>query len=401
MASLYQHPKSRFYTACYTNREGKQVKRSTKETDWSKAKQIAEEWEKLERKSRQGMLTSAQIFKVANELSQKATGDTIQLPSVEKYLQDWLKGKELKGAAAGTVERYGNTIKMFLSTLGENSKMTIDGLTPRHIENFLNQRIENGAAPKTVIVDIKTLSTAFNRAEAQMLILKNPVKAVELPKNISSEREIFTHEQVAQIIKALPLFEDEKSTEFVCDWKTLILLGYYTGARLSDCVNLKFKNIDSSKGIFVYLQQKTGKEVRVPIHRDLLEHMCDLINTADMRGDSELEMEERFLCGSLAEKGTGGKHGLSETFLKILKKANIESKTIQGKGKKKFNCLSFHSLRHSFNTNLFNNGISQEVRMQLTGHSSAAMNRRYTHQDLAPVQNAVNGLRSLTPEDNN
>jgi site-specific recombinase XerD len=359
--------------------------------------QIAIEWEALEQKSRQGILTAVQIHKVLNELSEKATGDTIQLPSVEKYLNDWLNGKETRGAAAGTIERYRNTVRLFLLSLADKAKMPINGLTPAHIQNFLDNRLRDGAAPKTAIVDIKTLGTAFNRAEALMLILKNPVKAIELPKNVSSEREIFTHEQVIQILKAVGTFKKEKSESFIYDWKTLILLGYFTGARLSDCVNLKFSNVDYKKGIIVYLQQKTGKEVRVPIHIDLFSHLNDLINLNDCESS---ELADRHLCGELAERGTGGKHGLSETFLRIIKRAGIESKNIQGKGKRKFNCLSFHSLRHSFNTNLFNNGISQEVRMKLTGHSSVAMNTRYTHQDLTPVQKAVEGLRSLSLEEN-
>jgi len=43
-----------------------------------------------------------------------------------------------------------------------------------HLQNFLNQRLENGAASKTASVDLKTLGTALNSAEALMLILKNP-----------------------------------------------------------------------------------------------------------------------------------------------------------------------------------------------------------------------------------
>ena len=39
---------------------------------------------------------------------------------------------------------------------------------------------------------MKTLSSAFHRAERYGVILKNPVTAVELPKAVSSEREIFT-----------------------------------------------------------------------------------------------------------------------------------------------------------------------------------------------------------------
>jgi len=396
MASLFKHPKSRFFTACYTNHEGKQVKRSTKQTNRNKALQIALEWEALEQQSRRGTLTTVQIQKVMSELAQKTTGEGITIPSVKTFLDDWVNAKETRGAAAGTIERYKNTVKVFLKFLGDKSTMPVNGITPSHIQNFMDERIRAGAAPKTAIVDIKTLSTALNHAEALMLILKNPAKAIELPKNVSSERAVFAHEQVIKIIATVEQFKG-KPLEFIYDWKTLILLGYYTGARLSDCVQLKFRNIDFKKSIITYCQQKTGKEVRIPIHVDLYAHINDLINLRD--GDLP-DFADDYLCGTLSGKGTGGKHGLSTTFLQILKKAGIESNTIQGKGKRKFNCLTFHSLRHSFNTNLCSAGIHQEVRMKLTGHSSAAMNARYTHVDLTPLQTAIGSLPQMPFEEN-
>jgi hypothetical protein len=36
-----------------------------------------------------------------------------------------------------------------------------------------------------------------------------------------------------------------------------------------------------------------------------------------------------------------------------------------------------------------NAGVSQEVRMKLTGHISAEMNRAYTHHELEPLRAAV------------
>jgi hypothetical protein len=36
-----------------------------------------------------------------------------------------------------------------------------------------------------------------------------------------------------------------------------------------------------------------------------------------------------------------------------------------------------------------NAGVSQEVRMRLTGHMSAEMNRGYTHHELAPLRAAI------------
>jgi integrase len=38
---------------------------------------------------------------------------------------------------------------------------------------------------------------------------------------------------------------------------------------------------------------------------------------------------------------------------------------------------------------LANNGVSSEIRQKLTGHSSAVMNKKYTHHELLPLKNAI------------
>jgi hypothetical protein len=48
MASIVKRSKSKYYTACFTNREGRQLKRSTKTTDKNQAMQIAIELERVE-----------------------------------------------------------------------------------------------------------------------------------------------------------------------------------------------------------------------------------------------------------------------------------------------------------------------------------------------------------------
>ena len=57
--------------------------------------------------------------------------------------------------------------------------------------------------------------------------------------------------------------------------------------------------------------------------------------------------------------------------------------------------LSFHSLRHSFNSALANAGVAQELRQKLTGHASAAMNAKYTHHELDALRAAVAVLPSV------
>ncbi len=72
-----------------------------------------------------------------------------------------------------------------------------------------------------------------------------------------------------------------------------------------------------------------------------------------------------------------------------------KSSKVAGKGRA-FSSLSFHSLRHSFNSELANKGVSQELRRHLTGHATDKMNDIYSHLDKKLLKTAVNKLPSQT-----
>ena len=97
----------------------------------------------------------------------------------------------------------------------------------------------------------------------------------------------------------------------------------------------------------------------------------------------------------LAGKSTGGRHGLSGRFAAIMKKAGIEAKRTQASRGRRLSNLSFHSLRHSFNSVMANVGISQEIRQKLTGPTSAETNKIYTHHELEPLRLAVAAIPSI------
>jgi integrase len=151
---------------------------------------------------------------------------------------------------------------------------------------------------------------------------------------------------------------------------------------------MKWDNIHPEQGVIIYHQQKTGKKVTVPMHFHVIEHL-KYISTFGTTG---------FLCPKLASKGPGGKHGLSEGFKRIVIKAGLDPMVVKGKGVRNFTKRTFHSLRHSFNSALANAGISEEVRMKLTGHSSKAMNQNYTHLQMATLKNAMTALPLFGPK---
>lgn len=382
MASVHRHSSGRspYWFASFQGHDGKFKLVSTKQTERAKAMQVALELERVQKLARKGEIVEGQLRKLLSDILEKVTGDRIRNASVEVFLKEWIGGKEAT-KAAGTVVRYQKTIRLFKLHLGEKVKRPLSSITPRDIQGFLDSRLKAGAAPSTAIVDIKTLNTAFNLARRQGLIQSNPVEAIELPSAESSTRDVFTPGQLQALLS------DPPTTE----WKTLILLGYYIGARLNDCANMKWENVDLTKNVITYYQKKTRRQKRgdgpvvVPLHPDLQAHLLGIASN-----DTEI-----FLCPSLAERTSGGNHGLSESFKRIVVKAGIDTQTVQGLGNKKFSRVTFHSLRHSFNSALANAGISQEVRMKLTGHSTASINTQYTHHELAPLRSAIERLPSV------
>jgi integrase len=169
------------------------------------------------------------------------------------------------------------------------------------------------------------------------------------------------------------------------DWKGAILLAYYTGARLRDVTNMRWNAIDLKRQLITFTPSKTNKAQTIPLHVELERHLL-----------KSPGIGKAFVFPSLAGKGTGGKSGLSGQFAAIMARAGIEGKitrhTAEGRAN---NSLSFHSLRHSFNSALANAGVSQEIRQKLTGHASAEMNKLYTHHEIEPLRAAVEKLPAL------
>jgi integrase len=90
---------------------------------------------------------------------------------------------------------------------------------------------------------------------------------------------------------------------------------------------------------------------------------------------------------------------LSQQFAAMMKKAGVEGKIVSRASGRTFSSLSFHSLRHSFNSAMANAGVSQEIRQALTGHSSAEMNKLYTHHELEPLRAAIAVIPRLSDKE--
>ena len=375
MASVHRQPRSPYYRAAFTAPDGRRVYRSTKQTDRNKAFAVALEWGRAAKIAMRGELVEAQAREVLKDIMARADiGETIQTVSIADHFREWLDTKEAR-KSAGTAERYGCAVKGFLASLGTRATKPLTALTARDVDRYLDARMKSGVAPRTAILDVKVIRTALNAARRKGLIPTNPAEAVELPEAQGVERGTFTTAEVGMLVN-----------EAHGEWKTLILLGYYTGARLGDCARMTWEAVNLTTGVLTYTQSKTGHKVTAGLHRYLLAHLETLSGT---------DNTDPFIMPGMAALRPGGRHGLSEGFKRIMRKAGIDTQTVKGAGVRNISKRSFHALRHSFNSALANAGVDQERRMKLTGHTSKAINRGYTHHELEILRADVNKMPGL------
>ncbi len=375
MASVHHRPRSPYFFAAFRGADGRLVLRSTKQIERATALAVALELERAAKLAKRGELVESQARDILADIMKRAdTGETLRTVSIESHFRAWLATKEAR-KSAGTAERYGCVVDGFIANLGKRAAKPLTALVARDVDTFLDARLEQGVSPSTACLDVRIIRTALNAARRKGLIPTNPAEAVELPDVESVERGTFTPAEVKLLVDAAH-----------GEWKTLILLAYFTGARLGDCCRVAWEDVDLVGGSLAYTQAKTGLKLTVPLHPDLLAHLENLAGT---------DKPAPFVMPEMADKKPGGRTGLSESFKAIVRKAGLDLQTVQGGGTRMISRRTFHALRHSFTSALANAGVAPELRMKLTGHKSEAIHAGYTHHELETLRAAVAKLPRL------
>jgi integrase/recombinase XerD len=373
MAYVWKHPKSPFWMAVYRDELNQWRKKTTKKTVKTTALALAIEWERAAQLGRDNILTEAISREVIGGILERTTGEKLRQSTVREFCAEWLRGKT-NSRQEGTATRYESSVTRFNELLGVKADRPISAVTPHDCQKFYDELAEQKLAPATMRVEMKTISSVFNYARRLGLIATNPAAAVELPERIKQvKRKVFTPAQVQMLIDAAD-----------AEWKTCILLGYYAGLRLSDCVMLTWQSVDLAGSKLIVETHKTGETLEIPLHPTLEKRLNKL--AGDTNGA---------ICPGLAAVPVGGRSGLSKQFLAIMRRAGIGNDAVDTGGQRQLSRLSFHALRASFNSGLHNKGVDQELRRKLTGHKSDAVNDRYTQTEIQTMRDAVNKLPTL------
>ena len=387
MASIWRRKDTKrypFWYACYTDANGRQVKKTTGLTSKSSAMRMAQKLEDAVRLARERLLTENRAREIISEIVASVHGgDGLRSYTTRNWFEHFCAIKT-KSSAAKTAVKYEQSKREFIAFLGAKADLNILSITGADVRAFRDQCEATGLSAGSINDKITILSAYFNAAWRANVISNNPCTEVEAVRDVVSEKkrrkQPFTIEQIEALLKNANN-----------DWRGLIKTAFYSGARLENCANLRFRNLDfaSEPPLIIFEKySKHGDEHEVPMHKALEEHLLSLPAPNKDNADA-------FVFPSLAARRVTN---LSKEFRKLMSKAHIENFKVREAGKgaaRDTFALGFHSFRRTNVSILANAGVSEERRMEITAHKTRDVHKGYTHHERARLAEAIALMPSL------
>ncbi len=378
MASVWKHPNSQYWTACFTDKDGRRRKKSTKEKDRKKALKLADNLEAAYRTR----ISEATARKLLSEAVAKQLGERIATSTLKDFVEDFLNQKRLETAPA-THQRYKEVLHRLVTHLGEKAEDEMQFITRAELGRF-RDREASKLSPNSVNLSIRIVRMLFKEAMARELIDSNPALSLGSVKRGSDQaRRPFTLEEIGKLLKVA---NDE--------WRGIILFGLYTGQRLGDIASLTWAEVDLQEKEVALTTRKTGRRMVLPIVKPLEDYLLE--NPAPESPTAPVFPESYRV---VQEKGAVGP--LSTEFRKVMVAAGLVKKQPHRKqkdgrdGRRETKQISFHSLRHTATSMLKNAGVSDVIARDLIGHESTAVSASYTHIEMDAKRNALEKLPTV------
>lgn len=372
-ATITPHPESEAYVlvALPYNATAYQIIKSTKTRYYDKGRNC---WRILNQNSiRDSLVERLRTAKIEVEVTAQAVEKTVKEGNyaVQKQNQDWvlslhtyLQPVFLAYTDALMLRKYSwHTIKNYRLALKEYCQAfelpQPDSISAKDAQKWLTLKVKEGWSESVMV----TMVCALRFYYVQMLQRKDwefylpfPRRAEKLP-NVLSTKEVKNLFAVVDNLKH----------------KTMLLLGYAAGLRVSEVVNLRIKDIDSQRMVINIKAAKGKKDRCVMLSEVLLETFRDYCKA--YRPKEWLFEGQSYDCYS------------TRSVQKVFNRAKTHAGILKD--------VSFHALRHSFATHLHEAGTDIRIIQELLGHNSSKTTERYTHVSNRTIQRVKSPLDNL------
>ncbi len=264
-----------------------------------------------------------------------------------------------KGYSPLTIKSYGKDLEQFCTYLESRGLMTDSNdsskITSRVIRDFFDELFDQALAKASIERKVSTLKSFFGFLHRRDLIAVDPSSGVSFPRKEKKLPHVLHGFQVERILN----FTIESFLD--CRDRAMLELFYSTGARISEIAGAETVDLDIK-----------GRRMKV-VGKGSVERIVFLTD------DSAVWLERY-----LAERGKR----FADKAEKIFVNANGHPITPRGIFYviKKRACaagfvdyVSPHTFRHTFATELLNNGADIRAVQEMLGHASLSTTQVYTH----------------------
>jgi site-specific recombinase XerD len=240
-----------------------------------------------------------------------------------------------------TIKAYKEKFEEFMNYYSGKELEEIDeNMILAYLRYLVIERKISSSYQNQAINAIKFYYEKVMNGNRKVYLIDRPIKEKILP-NILSVKEVEDLLRVVDNVKH----------------KAILMLAYSASLRLSELINVKIKDIDSTR-MQIRVQQGKGKKDRYTL---LSRKFLDLVRKYYV----EYTPKEW-----LFEGAAGGQY--STRSIQLIMKDAVKKAGIKKK-------VSIHSLRHSFATHLLENGTDLRYIQSLLGHESSKTTEIYTH----------------------
>ncbi len=273
-----------------------------------------------------------------------------------------------KGLADNSIQAYLHDVDHLASFMTERGiepeKVKLDDL-----QQLLKQLNDLGIAPTSQRRMIAGWRMFFKHLVVEDALKDSPAEMLDLPIRPQHLPDVLTDEEITKIQATFDLSLPDQYRNNV-----IIEVLYGCGLRVSELVNLKMSNIYADEQMLQVIG-KGNKERWVPINPRALDLIDTYIHNVRVHYDIKPGEEKFIFINRL------GRH-LSRNYVFMFLQQAVENAGINKH-------VSPHSLRHSFATELVENGADLRAVQEMLGHESISTTEIYTHLTRDALRNTI------------
>ncbi|WP_313798689.1 tyrosine recombinase XerC [Cytobacillus sp.] len=282
-------------------------------------------------------------------------------PNVNNSLTLFIEYLQIeKNYSQYTIEHYHHDISEFFMFMTEQSIVSLNEVKYLDVRIYLTKLYDEKLARKTVARKISCLRSFFKFLVRERLVLDNPFALAFIPKAEKKLPEFFYEEEMEALFHAC-----ETETHLGQRNKALLELLYATGMRVSECSQIRMKDLDMYLST-VLVHGKGNKQRYIPFGSFAHDALQNYINNGRKSLLSKRDTPNDYLFLNFR----GGQ--LTSRGIRLILDKLIEKSTLTGK-------IHPHMLRHTFATHLLANGADMRTVQELLGHAFLSSTQVYTH----------------------